>query len=89
MRKQKSPQEVVKSMFKAGHNYVLCHVTKTVNGNIVRSKDIIHTWDADNENVWYGCNGIWETVIPFDRKTGRAIVGFENGKLLFGIDDGL
>lgn len=39
---RKNPSEVIKTMFRSGHNYVLCYVTKTVNGNIVRSKDIIH-----------------------------------------------
>lgn len=86
---QKTPQEVIKAMFKAGHNYVLCRVSKTIDGKIVKSKDIIHTYDAFQNNVWYGCNGIWESAIPFDRKTGRTIIDFKNGKLLFGVDDEL
>lgn len=84
---QTYPSEVIKAMFKAGHNYVLCHVTKTVNGDIIRGKDIIHTWDAYAENVWYGCNGVWESAIPFDRKTGRTIVDFVNGKILLSVKD--
>jgi len=84
---KKNPSEVIKAMFKTGHNYVLCHVSKTENGNTIHSKDIIHTWDDYNENMWYGCNGTYENAIPFDRKTGRTIVDFVNGKIVLGIND--
>ena len=86
--KSYGPAEVIKSMLNDGHKCVVCYV-----GNYFENEnDLIRKAEfdlvtkveiTDVVDIFYTPTSNWGRAIPMDSKTGKIIVGYLGGEMIF------